>query len=116
MAPTTVAPTTAAPTTTSPSTNSDDAERAERAVADGSVLGADTLWTVGGGFALVVLVLAACGLALAVWALFGSRASAPTTRSPAHPAVRSRQRAERIAAAAGAADETAPVPVDTQQS
>jgi hypothetical protein len=132
-APTTVAPTTsAAPTTTSPTTDSDDAERAERAVADGSILAADTIWTVGGGFALVVLALAACGLALAVWALVRSRPSATATRSPAHPAVRARQRAERIAAAAGAAEDTAAgaaedtaagaagdtaaVPVDTQQS
>lgn len=122
---TTVAPTTtAAPTTAAPTTT---AERVRRNpdlddAADSSILDVDTIWTVGGGFGVVVLVMAVCGVALAGWSLLRSRPGAAVPRSPAHPAVRARQRAERIAAAsadlpdpstpAAAADDH--VVVDTQ--
>jgi lysophospholipase L1-like esterase len=112
---TTLAPTTIAPaplpseapaTTTAPSTTeAPPAERtrtldAERAAADDALVDGGALWTVGGGFAVMVLILAACGVALAVWSLARSGPSAGPPQSPTHPAVRARQRAQRIAAAA----------------
>jgi lysophospholipase L1-like esterase len=117
---TTVPPTTAAPapppsdapaSTTAPSTTEAPQEPrtvdAERTAADDALVDGGALWTVGGGFAVMVLVLAACGVALALWSLARSGPSSGSPQSPAHPAVRSRQRAQRIAAAA-AAPEAAP--------
>ena len=118
-APATAAPATAAPTTTAEDRADEDAASAARDV-ERSALDVDPVWTVGGGFALVVVLLAIAGTVLAGWALVRSRPSASTPRSPAHPAVRARQRAERIAAAAGQAADDGPeadrVPIDTQQS
>lgn len=114
-APTTAAPTTAAPTTsasttttstTSPPTTIEGDELAADA-GESTLLDGDALWTVGGGFLVVVLVLGLCGIALAGWSLVRSRRSAaPPPRSEAHPAVRAQQRAERIAAAAASVDQT----------
>jgi lysophospholipase L1-like esterase len=91
LSPTTVPPTTApAPTTTPPTTaprnlrsspaaeSSSASGESESAAppqptADRSFLAADTIWTVGGGIALVVVVLALSGVALACWSLVRSR-------------------------------------------
>lgn len=106
-APTTAAPTTTAPTTTAPTTTAPTTGRApstER-VAEDALVDVGALWTVGGGVALVVAVLALAGVVLAGWSL-ATAGRPPTSGVPsaAHPAVRARQRAERIAAAADAAD------------
>lgn len=96
-APATVPPSTAAPTTAPPTTvpstttpatvppttgprnlrSSPTAELAApaRPVADRSFLDADTVWTVGGGIALVVVVLALSGVTLAGWSLARSRST-----------------------------------------
>ncbi len=125
---TTVAPTTTGATTTvAPSTTVErDRSLADaREVEDSTILDADAIWTVGGGFGVVVVLMALCGVALAAWALVRSRPGSAPRRSSAHPAVRARQRAERIAAAAaetpggapdGAAEPTPVVASDTQQS
>lgn len=86
-----------------------------------SILDVDTIWTVGGGFGVVVLVMAVCGVALAGWSLRAARGLRSRVL-PHIPAVRARERAERIAAAsadlpdpstpAAAADDH--VVVDTQ--
>lgn len=92
--PTTVPATTAPPTSTttvprnlrsspgaasSPSTGgSSESAAAARPVADRSFLDADTIWTVGGGIALVVVVLALSGVGLAGWSLARSRSTQET--------------------------------------
>lgn len=77
--PSTTVPSTTAPPTTAPRNlrSSPTAELAApaRPVADRSFLDADTIWTVGGGIALVVAVLALSGAALAGWSLARSRAT-----------------------------------------
>lgn len=105
-------PVTEAPATTDAPTTMATEDRAapldaERTAADDALVDGGALWTVGGGFAVMVLVLAACGVALALWSLARSGPSAGPPQSPTHPAVRARQRAQRIAAAA-AAPGTAP--------
>lgn len=107
-APTTAAPTTTAPTSTAPTTAAPTTGRApstEERVAEDALFDVGALWTVGGGVALVVAVLALAGVVLAGWSL-ATAGRPPTSGVPsaAHPAVRARQRAERIAAAADAAD------------
>jgi lysophospholipase L1-like esterase len=121
---TTLAPTTTGATTTAAPTTTVERDRTQadaREVEDSTILDADTIWTVGGGFGVVVVLMALCGVALAGWALVRSRPGSAPPRSPAHPAVRARQRAERIAAAAaeapGGTEEPSPVVAsDTQQS
>lgn len=97
------APTTAAPTTTSAPVTRSTAQLDEQAGAFDSVetIGA----TLGGGLALIVALLAMCGIGLAAWSLAAARrrAGAPPP-SEHHPAVRSQLRAERIAAAAEQAE------------
>jgi lysophospholipase L1-like esterase len=91
--PTTVPPTTAPPPTTTPPTTaprnlrsspaaesssvSGESESAAppQPTADRSILAADTIWTVGGGIALVVVVLALSGVALAGWSLVRSHST-----------------------------------------
>jgi lysophospholipase L1-like esterase len=93
LSPTTVPPTTAPPPTTTPPTTaprnlrsspvvesssvSGESESAAppQPTADRSFLAADTIWTVGGGIALVVVVLALSGVALAGWSLVRSRST-----------------------------------------
>jgi hypothetical protein len=64
-------------------------------------------WTIS-GFAVVVALLVLAGAGLAAWSLWSSRRSPgpPAPRSQNHPAVRARQRAERIAAARAEAQQT----------
>lgn len=115
--PTTAAPTTAAPTTESPTTTEvPGVERAAgdelREIGDSTLVDGDTIWTVGGGVAVMVLVLALAGVVLAVWSLARAGRTAPRT-SPAHPAVRARQRARRIAEATATADSGSDTAPDT---
>ncbi len=102
------APTEAPATTTAPTTTDAPDERAEpldaaRTATDEALVDSAAWWTVGGGVALMVLVLAACGVALALWSLVRSGPSTSPSPSPMHPAVRARQRAARISAAAAEA-------------
>src|SRR5690606_25862232 len=64
-------------------------------------------WTVS-GFAIVVGLLVLAGAGLAAWSLWSSRPSVAPATAPSqnHPAVRARQRAERIAAAHAEAQKT----------
>jgi lysophospholipase L1-like esterase len=117
--PSTAAPSTAAPTTESPTTTeAPGVERAAgeelREIGDSTLVDGDTIWTVGGGVAVMVLVLALAGVVLAVWSLARAGRAAPRT-SPAHPAVRARQRAQRIAEAAATADSESDTAPDTGQ-
>lgn len=79
-------------------------------------------WTVG-GFALMVTLLGVAGIGLGIWALWSARAASsgdvdagPPPRSGAHPAVRSQQRAARIAAARRDVADTAPSAEEKQKS
>jgi hypothetical protein len=119
-APTIAAPTTDAPTSTdAPSTTGEPAERAldeVAASAESTLVDADSLWTVGGAFALVVVALAIGGALLGGWALLGARdRPSGVQRSPAHPAVRARLRADRIATAVAASDADPPPPPPTPE-
>ena len=124
---TTVAPTTAAPATTVPaptttaaaSTTSSTTTEApdERAAELTEIEDTSTIdvgdaagWTAAGGLVLVLAAMLLGGVALAAWSLYSTRSRGRdgepdvVPRSPQHPAVRSQQRAERIAAAAKMAD------------
>lgn len=79
-APTPVPPTAAprnlraSPTAESRAASADSESAAPaQPTADRSILDADTIWTVGGGIALVIAVLALSGVALAGWSLARSR-------------------------------------------
>ena len=102
-APTTAPPVTAAPTTVAPSTTvaastttvarrtREVAEDAEQVVDDsGTDYGNVLSWTFGGGFAVVVVLLAVVGAALGGWALVQTRGRSapvppPSTSSPGPP-------------------------------
>lgn len=84
LAPTTVAPTTVAPTTTASTvatTTTTTVRHVDREVAEDAELAADTTvdygnvftWTLGGGFAVVVVLLAVGGAGLGGWALVATR-------------------------------------------
>ncbi len=64
-------------------------------------------WTAAGGLGLVLVLVIGWGLGLGAWSLTStrgrSRGDEEIVPSPQHPAVRSQQRAERIASAANAA-------------
>ncbi len=129
VAPTTTAPaettTTAAPTTTTSTTTTEVADdrdatreqdrRTELAeVEDTSTIDVgDALgWTAAGGLGLVLVLDLGWGLGLGAWSLASTRGRGRggdevMVPSPQHPAVRSRQRAERIATAARAAHDGA---------
>ncbi len=82
-------------------------------------------WTAAGGLGVVLVLLLGWGLGLGAWSLVSTRgrgragADEEIVPSPQHPAVRARQRAERIASATRAADGgAAPESIEgyTQQS
>lgn len=127
-APSTVAPsttqaatTTAAPTTTDATTTTGSGADREldevAASAESTLLDADSFWTVGGAFALVIVALAIGGALLGGWALIGARdRPSGVQRSPAHPAVRARLRADRIATAVAASESDEDGEAHAQQS
>ena len=128
--PTTAAPTTAATTTAAPATTTTEAPATsttttealdderdaqdERATELAEIEDTSTIdvgdaigWTAAGGLGLVLVLVLGWGLGLGAWSLASTRgrgrADEGIVPSPQHPAVRSQQRAERIASAANAA-------------